>query len=750
MRPPSRPAISKPKWVILTILAVLANPGWAATRYVSTTGNNSHPGTISQPWRTIQKAANSALPGDLVYIRGGTYAEAVSMGVSGNTTSGFITFQSYPGETAIIDGSTLTPPANNISALIRISDKSRLIFRDLVLRNYNNLLANDATIAGIYMNGTTHHVEVYNCKVHDIIGLLPANGVTNGIGVYGTNSTTAITDIIIDGCEIYNLKTLSSESVVFNGNVDGFRISNCSVHDCNNIGIDCIGFEGTAALAVDQARNGVVSNNHVYNIDSLTNTAYGGFRAAVGIYVDGGKDIVMERNLIHHCNIGLEVASEALGRVASNCLVRNNFIYLNHVGGIFLGGASDAENGGATNSQFYHNTLFNNDTDSQGGAQVAIQHYVSNITFKHNLVYAGSFGSPPAFVIDQFAGATGASGLVFDYNLYWLAGGGPASDSQWYWDGNFIYTGFNTWKATSGQDTNSLFVDPQLVTVNGTTPNLHLQGSSPARNAGQTTFTPAVSELEIDGLKRVAESRVDIGADEFVPNVTVTAVDTAAAEWQANVGSFTVSRTAGNTASAALVVNLANTGTATGGIDYGALTIATIPAGSTSTTVVLIPVVDALVEGTETAIMGTAVASGDYVGSGSATISIADRPLQQWRLTHFGVNASNALIAGDQADPDGDGAPNLLEYAIGTSPLVKNTNPFTISATGSYLTGTLTRTTANPVDVTLTGQVSSTLNSWAGAPSIVVLTDTATSYTFRDATLRSANSKSFLRIAVTP
>jgi hypothetical protein len=43
-------------------------------------------------------------------------------------------------------------------------------------------------------------------------------------------------------------------------------------------------------------------------------------------------------------------------------------------------------------------------------------------------------------------------------------------------------------------------------------------------------------------------------------------------------------------------------------------------------------------------------------------------PADTWRAVHFGGNANNPLIAGPGADPDGDGAVNLLEYALGTDP----------------------------------------------------------------------------------
>ncbi len=49
-------------------------------------------------------------------------------------------------------------------------------------------------------------------------------------------------------------------------------------------------------------------------------------------------------------------------------------------------------------------------------------------------------------------------------------------------------------------------------------------------------------------------------------------------------------------------------------------------------------------------------------------------PLQDWRLTHFG-SADSAGDADDLADPDGDGLPNLLEYALGADPQAPGSGP---------------------------------------------------------------------------
>lgn len=55
----------------------------AAGIYVSTDGNDSHPGTRELPYRTIQRAADATQPGDTVLIHGDIYRERVFIRTSG-------------------------------------------------------------------------------------------------------------------------------------------------------------------------------------------------------------------------------------------------------------------------------------------------------------------------------------------------------------------------------------------------------------------------------------------------------------------------------------------------------------------------------------------------------------------------------------------------------------------------------------------------------------------------------------------
>ena len=97
--------------VLFLILALPVGSAHATTTYyVSPSGTNTNPGTITQPFATLQKAVDLANPGDTIYMRGGTYMHTdsqVQTSRSGSS-SNYITVANYPGETPILDGANQT------------------------------------------------------------------------------------------------------------------------------------------------------------------------------------------------------------------------------------------------------------------------------------------------------------------------------------------------------------------------------------------------------------------------------------------------------------------------------------------------------------------------------------------------------------------------------------------------------------------------------------------------------------------
>jgi len=477
----------------------------AADYYVSTSGADTQPGSLAQPWRTIQKAADTLQPGDTVYVRGGTYARA-TLNVSGTGADRRITFSAYPGEVPVIDATGVTPPSGN-TALFLIQSKKWVTFRGFELRNYQTADRTQVP-AGVHISGACEGIEIRDCHIHGIVntgGNVANPGNAFGIAVYGS-STTPMTKIVIDGNHLHDLKTGASECLVVNGNVTDFQVTRNQVHDCNNIGIDFIGFEGTCPdAAQDQARDGVCRGNTVWNITSQGNQAYtNGDYSAGGIYCDGAARVTIEGNTSHHNDIGIELAAELAGKFTSGIILRNNVVYASRQVGLFMGGYQSSGTGGTQGCMVTGNTFFNNDTLKWGNGEIQLRYRTQDCTFTNNILSVG--GAGPLVTIP----VTAANNVNnrFNHNLYF------ATTPSWKWN-NTARTTLAAWRTASGQDAASLFTDPKFTTTTGDVPDLHLRTDSPAVDAGDPAFTAAAGETDIDGGKRVTGPRVDMGADEL-------------------------------------------------------------------------------------------------------------------------------------------------------------------------------------------------------------------------------------------
>jgi hypothetical protein len=472
---------------------------------VSTTGADSNPGTQTAPWRTVQHAADTVRAGSTVNVRGGVYEELVSIKASGNATDGYITFRSYPGETAVLDAEHFAPGGR--SGILTIHDKSYVRIEGFEIRNFRTA-EHRLTPLGISVMGAGSHLELLKNNVHHIEQNFngrdaPGRGGNGfGIAVYGTDAKIPISELVIDGNEVHHLKTGSSESLVVNGNVTNFHITHNVVHDNNNIGIDIIGFERTAPdPAVDQARDGVVSGNLVYNITSRGNPAYRNDESSDGIYVDGGTRILIEQNVIHDVDFGIELASEHQNRATSYVTARNNLIYHCHTAGVSIGGYAP-ERGRTEHCTVVNNTLHDNDTSGTGSGEFQMQWNMANNIFENNIVHAG----PSCLItVNKSQFVTNQPPITIDHNLYYCASGAKASAWKEF---SATVTGFDRDVQSTGNDRHSRFLDPHF--VDAAAKDFHLQSGSPALAAGTTDGVP-VGELDLEGSPRVTSGKVDIG-----------------------------------------------------------------------------------------------------------------------------------------------------------------------------------------------------------------------------------------------
>ena len=95
------------------VLVVAASTTPAATYYVATNGNDADPGTLAQPWKTLQHAADRVAPGDTVEVRAGDFAGA-SFATSGTATRQIVV-EAYAGESpSITADNPKTPDGINL------------------------------------------------------------------------------------------------------------------------------------------------------------------------------------------------------------------------------------------------------------------------------------------------------------------------------------------------------------------------------------------------------------------------------------------------------------------------------------------------------------------------------------------------------------------------------------------------------------------------------------------------------------
>ena len=302
-------------------------------------GDDAGPGTEERPWRTIQKAADTLKPGDMVLVKDGTYVEAGVPDIGGVhiTHSGapdaWITFKAYPGHHPRVTSATWATFRIEEAAYIELNGFDiSTEFLPAEKRNVGN---------GIGTN-KSHHLRFLNNRVHDCGG----GGITTGYSDYVTvagntvfaNAFTCIYDCSgISLWEIHDLDDKPGYHSIIQRNVS-YRNENKgptplfggALSDGNGIIID--GSRGKGAILIE--------NNLCYD--------------------NGGRgiDVGHARNALVRCNT---VVANQRTPYLNNCDMRAVFSEnVRFVNNIIVGreGQRFSKNYKATGVLYVHNLFF--------------------------------------------------------------------------------------------------------------------------------------------------------------------------------------------------------------------------------------------------------------------------------------------------------------------------------------------------------------------------------------------------------
>ena len=497
--------LNKMNKLFFLLFLFLTKAGLAQLVYVDDAiGNDGNNGTsLATPWKTIQYAMDNAAPGNTVLIRTGTYYEALQVNVSG-TAGNAITFKNYNNENVYIDGN------NTAITLLYIADQSNLVIQGLV---FQNTLGNNS--AGVVIEGNCATIVFKKNKIRNINWTASAAKIpsstnnSNPFLVYGNNASNAINNIVIDSNEVSNNITGFSESLTLDGNINGFSITNNSVHDNLNIGILCAGnYLVSSNPATDNARNGSVKNNVVYNC--VSNYATSG-----GIYIDGGKTIIVEKNKVYGNGYGIEIGAEELG-TTSAITVRDNLIFDNTIAGLAIGGYNFPSTGQVIDCIIENNTFVKNDNTNSGNGEIVISK-ASNCIFRNNILYTNTQNIPLSSSYDLL------QSNLFNYNAYYAPSGVAANLSFVF--NNTTYSGLAAFQSSVAQEANGIFVDPLLTNTILTAPStvdFSLSTGSLCIDAGNPLHMIVSNEVDYYNFNRIANSIIDIGAIEYGSTPTST------------------------------------------------------------------------------------------------------------------------------------------------------------------------------------------------------------------------------------
>jgi len=362
-----------------------------ASLFVDPNGDDNNTGTIDAPFKTIRKAIDSADCENTIYLRDGTYNEAITINKSN------LTLRNYPGENAAITGNNL---AGTIANIIIAPNLTNISIYGLHIQDRQELDIEAAY--GIIVHGGTRNIIIQNNEFQNINGNIAHHSDVYGYNAGGIvlfgNQANPIQNALIAGNKLHDMDCGKSEAITVAGYTNKVDVIENEIHDIFNIGIDIAGHYGANSDPnKDYARYVYVAGNKVVNgVSTIADNS--------GIYVDGAKGVLVERNYVEGCPFGISVDQENdiadTNLHVEDIIVSSNLFVNNLKGGIRIGTAKLLASS-VFNSTIINNTVIHPNTAGTGALVVAKSHdneIVNNVIIDqgtwNNIVFTDDYSTP--------------------------------------------------------------------------------------------------------------------------------------------------------------------------------------------------------------------------------------------------------------------------------------------------------------------------------------------------------------------
>lgn len=431
----------------LFLIILSAGPGWGATYYVKTGGNDSLNGlSDANAWATIAKVQATVTSGDTVYFRSQDTWSSASLPVLGATAG-----VTYDGSTYGIGTRAKIRATGGSAGNVGVVN---IYVGNVTFKGFEvdgNQQWSGGIYIGMYAVASISNITVDNCVVHDIGSA--TDDWLYGIHIGTINGNMTVSNVAVTNTTIYNTNhegIAIYPSWLHAGNiVDTVLIRNCTIY---NAGAH-ISIKGVGLSVVNNADNVTIEYCQLYNNGNTGIQLRTSLEASVG----AANNLIVRYNIIHDNSIwGISVSNPQQLTMTGDFY--GNLIYGN--GKVWDGGtaAYDIEINGTEYSStvlnFYNNTIYTTTNPNTTRYAMRVDSLTGRpvINFKNNIVYTGDY-----VAIWDMGGI-----LTHSNNLIYRTSG--ANDTHVLSNGtSYKRAGVKTWEATA-QNTDPTFTGGTLPT----------------------------------------------------------------------------------------------------------------------------------------------------------------------------------------------------------------------------------------------------------------------------------------------